>query len=313
VPFVDGVPLRKLADENQLSLGATYRRIENELESLPDNTSLSRNYCNRWSGRLVIDGKYVKVKGYEKKIPFIYGIDYLTHDIPVGLLAPSENYFAMLKLFSLLKSINYPLQLAVADENAPLEKALFLSYPRAKLQLCHNHYLENIRESLLIRTEEEFQRFFFKLRQNFQIRISSQKRQALFWNIYQDYVLGQSREQEKERLETIMIDIQLKYQRLFVYDKNGNDYFPHSPQTTNIVESYNSHIQGRLKNIKGFETFYFAKRFLNAWLIRRRTKTLTDCNRRFKHLNGFTPLQMSLKRGLPYPQIPGVNLPQKHP
>ncbi len=313
MPFVDGVPLRKLADENQMSLGATYRQTGNELEALPDNTSLSRNYCNRWSGRLVIDGKYIKVKGYEKKIPFIYGIDYLTHDIPIGLLAPSENYFAMLKFFSLLKSINYPLQIAVADENAPLEKALFISYPRAKLQLCHNHYLENIRESLLVRTEEEFQRFFFKLRQAFQAKVSFQKRNTLFSQIYKDYVLDKNREQTNGRIETIMIDIQRKYNNLFAYEKNGNDYFPHSPQTTNIVESYNSHIQGRLKNIKGFETFYFAKRFLNAWLIRRRTKTLTDCNQRFKHLNGFTPLQMSLKRGLSYPQILGVNPPKKHP
>jgi len=296
-----------------MSLGATYRRIENELEALPDNTSLSRTYCNRWSGRLVIDGKYVKVKGYEKKIPFIYGIDYLTHDIPVGLLAPSENYFAYAKLFSLLKSINYPLQLTVADENAPLEKALFISYPRAKLQLCHNHYLENIRESLLVRTEEEFQGFFFRLRQTFRAEIISRKRQTLFHDIYQDYVLDQVREQEKEMLKAIMIDIQRKYNKLFAYENNGNDYFPHSPQTTNIVESYNSHLQGRLKSIKGFESFYSAKRFLNAWLIRRRTKTLTDCNKRFKHLNGFAPLQMSLKRGLPYPQIIGLNPPKKHP
>ncbi len=310
---MDGVPLRKLADENQMSLGATYRQIENELEALPDNTSLSRVYSNRWSGRLVVDGKYVKVKGYEKKIPFIYGIDYLTHDIPMGLLAPSENYLAFTKFFSLLKSISYPLELAVTDDNVPLEKALFLSYPRAKLQLCHNHYLENIRESLLIRTEEEFQRFFFELRQAFQTRVSSKRRQALFWDIYQDYVLNENRKQEKEILKTIMIDIQRKYQRLFVYQKNNSDLFPHLPQTTNIIESYNSHLQARLKSIKGFESFYSAKRFLNAWLIRRRTKTLTDCNRRFKHLNGFTPLQMSLKRGLPYPQIHGVNLPKKHP
>ena len=59
------------------------------MDSLPENTWLSANYCNRWSGRLVVDGKYVKVKGYDQKIPFIYGIDYLTHDIPVGLLAPT--------------------------------------------------------------------------------------------------------------------------------------------------------------------------------------------------------------------------------
>jgi len=67
------------------------------MDQLPENTYLSANFCNRWSGILNIDGKYVKVKGYKKKIPFIYCIDFLTHDIPVGLLAPSENYLTFLK------------------------------------------------------------------------------------------------------------------------------------------------------------------------------------------------------------------------
>ncbi|OGM99246.1 MAG: hypothetical protein A3C71_01175 [Candidatus Yanofskybacteria bacterium RIFCSPHIGHO2_02_FULL_43_15c] len=86
------------------------------MNKLPENTWLSREYCNRWSGRLVVDGKYVKVKGYDKKIPFIYGIDYLSHDIPVGVLAPSENEWAFNKFFNLLHTVRYPLQIVIADD-----------------------------------------------------------------------------------------------------------------------------------------------------------------------------------------------------
>jgi len=56
-----------------------------------------KEYCNRWSGILNVDGKYVKIRGQKKKIPFIYSIDFLTHDLPVGGLFPSESYQAFLK------------------------------------------------------------------------------------------------------------------------------------------------------------------------------------------------------------------------
>lgn len=62
VAHIDGVPLRKLADENSLSTAQTYARIVAETNSLPDNTWLTAKYCNRFSGILIVDGKYVKVK-----------------------------------------------------------------------------------------------------------------------------------------------------------------------------------------------------------------------------------------------------------
>ena len=79
ISHIDGVPFRKLADLNNYSPAKVYREIEDEMDQLPDNTYLSLKYCNRFSGILNIDGKYVSVKGYEKKISFIYCIDFLTH------------------------------------------------------------------------------------------------------------------------------------------------------------------------------------------------------------------------------------------
>lgn len=84
IEHIDGVPFRKLDDENQLSGKQTYSRVIAELKQLPDNTKLSKELCDpkRFCGILIIDGKYVAVKGFNAKIPFVYGIDYLTHDIP---------------------------------------------------------------------------------------------------------------------------------------------------------------------------------------------------------------------------------------
>jgi ribosomal protein L37AE/L43A len=98
VSHIDGVPFRKLASLYEISQAKAYRQVEAEMDLLPENTYLSATYCNRWSGILNIDGKFVKVKGYPKKIPFVYILDFLTHDLPAGLLVPSESYQAFLKV-----------------------------------------------------------------------------------------------------------------------------------------------------------------------------------------------------------------------
>jgi len=48
----------------------------------------------------------------------------------------------------------------------------------------------------------------------------------------------------------------------------------HDVPTTNLIECFNSHLQGRLKTIKGFETFSHADRWLNGYFLRRRLKKI---------------------------------------
>jgi hypothetical protein len=78
---IDGVPFRKLASLYGVSQAKIYRQVEKEMDQLPENTYISATCCNRWSGILNIDGKYIKVRGHPEKIPFIYSIDFLTHDV----------------------------------------------------------------------------------------------------------------------------------------------------------------------------------------------------------------------------------------
>ena len=101
VAHLDSAPFRKMAAQNDISHAKVYRQVEDEMDQLPDNTYLSKEYCSRWSGILNVDGKYVAIRGRKKKIPFIYCIDFLTHDLPVGGLFPSENYQAFLKAIPL--------------------------------------------------------------------------------------------------------------------------------------------------------------------------------------------------------------------
>jgi hypothetical protein len=68
-----------------LKIGATYRQLKSELDLIPNNNDVTAWHCNpnRFSGVYVFDGKFVKVKGYDSKIPFLWGIDYHTHDFPI--------------------------------------------------------------------------------------------------------------------------------------------------------------------------------------------------------------------------------------
>ena len=67
----------------------------------------------------------------------------------------------------------------------------------------------------------------------------------------------------------------------------------HTPRTNNLIESFNSHLQGRLKTIKGFESFNHAELWLNAYFLRRRTKKFTDCEGKFKSLNGKSSIEIT--------------------
>jgi hypothetical protein len=96
------------------------------------------------------------------------------------------------------------------------------------------------------------------------------------WNYYQD----------SQECVSVLMDIQKRITMLCAHWLNHD-----LPQTTNLIESFNSHIQGRLETIKGFESFEHADAWLNGYFLKRRTMPFTDCTGKFKHLNGTTSLE----------------------
>jgi transposase-like protein len=287
---IDGTPFRKLGTQKEISQTKAYRQVEMEMDLLPDNSYVSATYCNRWFNILNLDGKYVKIRGYQKKIPFVYGIDFHTHDIPVGMLVPSENYQAFLKYLRTLKAIGYIPSVVVCDDVSALKPALAMVFPKAKIQLCHTHYLENIRRQLCIRTNEKYKPFFYALCAAFRTKLPSERERRL-------HEAGEHIQGNPILLE-IMRDIHFRKVELFMYQSIKN-----CPRTNNMIESFNSHLQGRLKTIKGFDSFHSAERWLNAWMIRRRTSNFTDCDHPFKHLNGKCSLGETIKKDLNYDDI----------
>lgn len=295
IQHVDGVPIRKLADERKLSIAQTYQKLIAELNRVVENVLVTKIYCDpeKFCGILIVDGKFIKVRGYKQKIPFIYGIDYLTHDIPIHQLSQSESEVAFEEFFKELKTNKYPLHIVVCDDRSSLEKPLKKYYPEAIIQHCQNHYVNNIREALHVRTAETHQHFFNSIKKHIFDEYSDEENLKTQLN----YIFEKHAKKNSMRI-AILKDIYKRREKLFSYTK-----VPHCPKNTNLIELYNSHLNARVRSIKGFKSFANAERWCNAYIIRRRTKSLTDCRGKFKPLNGKPSLQNTLKKEVGWTEI----------
>lgn len=65
------------------------------------------------------------------------------------------------------------------------------------------------------------------------------------------------------------------------------------PRTTNLNEGYNNQLENRIFSIRGFETIKTCEDYGNALILKRRFKKFTDCKKKFKHLNGKSPLEIA--------------------
>ncbi len=76
-----------------------------------------------------------------------------------------------------------------------------------------------------------------------------------------------------------------------------------TPNTNNLIESFNSHFESRLRAMRGFDSFKHADLWINALIVRRRFKDFTDCKRKFKHLNGKSSIQKTKNKNVVIPTL----------
>ncbi|MBI2465565.1 transposase [Candidatus Shapirobacteria bacterium] len=276
---MSGLSFRNLGETLDINASTVYRKIKPLLEEMPHCADLSRGNDKHYSGILLLDGKYTHVKGYNDKIPVIYGIDYLTHDIVHFVLSKGENYQTSLSFFQSLRLLGYPLKALVCDDNQNFQLACSRVYPKSVIQICHNHYKENIRRQLFVRSDSTYRPFMYEIEQLFSRRRSI----AEFFSIIRKILLKYGND---PKCQGVIIDIEKRKNVLLAYmlDK-------HIPRTTNLIECFNSHLEGRLKSVKGFESIGHARLWFNAYFIRRRLKPFTDCTGQFKKLNGKCSLE----------------------
>jgi len=300
---VANTSLRALAAREELSVSGATKKVKRELVALPRNELITRDYCARFAGVLNLDGVYVKVKGYPKAVPFIYGVDFETHDIPAGMLALAESEGAFERILAALQTIGYPLRLVVADEASALKPALTRVFPGVEIQLCHVHILRNIKTLLRLSPRDRTHEAFFHVIRRFLILPGEAARLDAYRSIERQY--GRS-----DLYSEILISLWERWDDLFRFEAMRKQGL-RVPRTNNLIEGYNGHFKGRVDALKGFESFSSASRFLNGWMLKRRFTPFRDCGKPFEHLNGYMPFERSRNPDLPWPEILGLSPPEK--
>jgi uncharacterized protein YaaR (DUF327 family) len=121
-----------------------------------------------YSGVLLIDGKAIPVKQLEeetlemrhqggfisrsakrrkikKNLTLLPFIDYETHDIPVYIIASSENKYEIREGFRELKEMGYELKVLICDESVgEIAQVAKEFYPQVITQTCLKHYSANL-------------------------------------------------------------------------------------------------------------------------------------------------------------------------
>jgi len=292
---LDGLSFRALADKYNISHMKAWRICEEELRRLPNNNQFTFNYCNRFSHIFIFDGKYFNVASDKYDWVLLWGFDYFRHDIPVFTVAPSENYQSWSKFFFYFRLLNQYPQLLVCDDNANLKMAARSRFPAVKIQTCYNHFKENIRRDLHVRSDKtnQYRGFMNRIES---ILSSSQKLSDETFNrwlfcLYRDY------KQDPVCL-TILVNIEKYKEELLAYRN-----IPQAPLTSNLIEGFNSHLEGRLQKLRSFQTVEYARLWFNGYILKRRYTKFTDCSLKFRYLNGKTGVMMTKKERVNLPPL----------
>ena len=291
VQHLSGISFRNLAELHACSVGTAYNKVSAGLQQLPTCIDVTRWYCQKFQGVLLVDGKYVTVKKQDRKIPVLYGVDYSTHDIPHYRLTKAEDYLNCKRFFESLKLTDYPLQAVVCDDNNNIYNAAKFVFPNVVIQLCHVHFLRNVQYALDLKNNQFHQLFFpviCKLLVEKRSKADFEKKAATLVRQFS----------KDEICSGILIELARKQPLLQGYLQHKG-----TPTTTNLIESMNSHLEARVKPLKGFESFKHADLWLNGFFLKRRTKKWTDCSGKFRRLNGKTSLEMTQKPGIELPSF----------
>lgn len=286
---LDGMSFRKLSDKYKLSPMSAWRICEEQLQRLPDNNKLTFNYCGRFSQIMVCDGKYFNIAGFKYGYALLWGIDYFRHDIPIFTLAPSENYQAWARYFSLFRIINHYPRLLVCDDNVNLKLAAYKAFPEVKIQTCFNHFKENIRRDLKVRSDNTYKPAMERIEAVLSEKLNDELLNKRLFALYRDY-------KTDSLIVAILANIERYKRELLAY--RG---IPQAPLTTNLIEGLNSHLESRLFALKSFQSVTHAKLWFNGYILKRRSTKFRDCRGKFKSLNGKTGLEMTKKEGIVLP------------
>ena len=283
---IDGLSFRDLENKYHSSKSTIQRAVTAEMRKLPDNNLLTQRCCTRFSEVLIPDGKYLPIKGYSRDAVMLWGVDYAKHDFPLFFLAPSENYQSWGMYFRSLRNLKFHYKIVVCDDNKSLKQSCVRTFSKIHIQACYIHILRQVRLELHITKEPTYREFYRELRYALSVKVhhNVEYRTRLLLKLWKDAL--KKSEQEEMRIMS-WLDGHFG-EELFNYQ-----YLPATPLTSNLIETFNGHLEDRLASIKGFESYHHAQLWLNAYVLKRRFTKFTDCGHKFRRLNGLRPIDQT--------------------
>lgn len=288
---LDGLSFRKLAVKYRMSPMKAWRICEEELKKLPNNNQFTFNYCSRFSSTFVFDGKYFNVASEKYDWVLLWGVDYFRHDIPIAWVAPSENYQAWSKFFFYFRIISHHPQLLVCDDNANLKLAARQHFPQVTIQTCFNHFKENIRRELKVRSDNTYKDFMGRIEEVLTEKLNDFVMDKKLFALYRDY-----------RHDLVATSVLTNIQRSRG-ELTGYRGVSHAPVTTNLIEGLNGHLEARLQALRSFQSVTYAKLWLNGYVLKRRFTKYTDCRDKFRGLNGKRGVDLTKKERIDLPRL----------
>jgi hypothetical protein len=268
-----------------------WRTCETELKKLPNNNQFTFTYCSQFSRTLVVDGKYFSISQQPYDWVLLWGIDYFRHDIPIMLVAPSEGYQPWSKFFYYFRILNHYPDLIVCDDNINCKMAARKHFPSVHIQTCFNHFKENIRRDLRVRSEDTYKPFMRRIEEVFTDKLNDGDMNKRLGGLYTLW-----------RHDPVAVSVLANIER-YRTELTGYRGVPGSPVTSNIMEGINSHLEGRLQKLRSFQSISYAKLWMNGYVLKRRFTKFTDCKGKFRSLNGKSGVELTKKPEVDVPPL----------
>lgn len=227
-----------------------------------------------------------------KMTMFFYGgIDYFRHDIPIFTIAPSENYQSWARYFAYFRIINYHPELVVCDDNSNLKMAARKCFPSVRIQTCFNHFKENIRRELKVRSDNTYKEFMRGIERVFDAKYNDENLNRKLYLLYQNY-----------HSDPVCLSVLTNIEK-YKSELLGYRHIHQAPVTTNLIEGMNSHIEARLVSLRSFQSVKYARLWFNGYILKKRFTKYTDCKGKFRYINGKSGVEMTKKERIILPLL----------
>lgn len=295
--------IRILARRYERSKQKIMHMIHIVTAAAPTSAMIAKRLSPKWSGILVVDGKYVRVfdrlsmhlnhislaRGERRRCNrkvWLCGIDSGTGDLPHYALAEEETMIDLVLFFRQLKKIGYPLRILVCDGNQDIIRAARKVYGDALLhQLCTRHFIEGLK------------------RKARDVGFGDDRSVMTCISEIQHIIEAKDLEEAGKRMSALQRRrFTNSCKRLLV-----KDFFTHAnpltthlqypteniPHTSNEIENVFTQVRMRLSSIGRFGNWKSAEDYLKTWALSRRCTPFTDCRGARRYRNGKSPLHLA--------------------